>query len=86
MSATVEFESSLEGNDPRNISSRHGSVKLLEGSIQVRHVSVVVLRVVDFHGFGGNDSFNETILVSMFSFADKGSKGGFIRRHAACTR
>jgi hypothetical protein len=51
MLLTVELEGALEPNNGRDIVGRHGGIQLFNTRVQIRHVRVVMLGVVDGHGF-----------------------------------
>lgn len=54
VSPPVELERALQRNNPRDVPRRHGRVQLLQRRVQIGHVRVVVLRVVQLHRLGRN--------------------------------
>mmetsp|Transcript_21286 Transcript_21286/g.50234 ORF Transcript_21286/g.50234 Transcript_21286/m.50234 type:complete len:270 (+) Transcript_21286:127-936(+) len=63
VASAVEFERSLQSDDGRNVTGRCDGIELLQSSVEVGHVRVVVLGVVQSHGLGANDGLEGIVVV-----------------------
>mmetsp|Transcript_22573 Transcript_22573/g.64946 ORF Transcript_22573/g.64946 Transcript_22573/m.64946 type:complete len:214 (+) Transcript_22573:291-932(+) len=81
MAAAVEFHRSLQSDDGRNVTGRYGGIELLKGGVEVGHVRVVVLGVVQSHGLGTNDGFEGIVVVGKVGkrVGTAGGGGGKVR-------
>jgi hypothetical protein len=57
MSAAIEFQGPLQCNNARHISRGYSLVELFQSDIQVCHVCVVMLGMMNGHSFGGNSGY-----------------------------
>ena len=63
VSSSIELESTLESDGSRDIARRHSGINLLHSGVQVCDVRVVVLGVVNLHGFGRNGGLQRIVIV-----------------------
>lgn len=71
VSTTVEFEGSLESNGSRDITRGHGRMNLFEGGVEVGNVGLVMLGVMECHGFGRNGRLESVVIIGQI-WKDKG--------------
>ena len=76
MAAAVEFERPFQSDDARNVASRNGGIELLQGSVEVGHVGVVVLGVVQSHGLGADDGLEGVVIVGEVGKGVGTARGG----------
>ena len=79
--AAVELQRPLQADDGGDVTGRRGGVQLLERAVQVRDVGVVVLGVVDLHGFGRDGRLQRRVVVGQIGKGDftPGGGGGQVR-------
>ena len=63
MTAAVEFECPFQADDAGNVPSRNSSIELLQGGVEIGHVRVVVLGVVQSHGLSADDGLEGIVVV-----------------------
>ncbi len=76
MSAAVELDDLLEGNDGRDILLGLGLDELAERSVEVGHVGVVVLGVVDLHDLSRDEGLELAIVVGEVGEGEVGGGDG----------
>ena len=83
MSSSVEFEGSLESNGSRDITRSHGRMDLFEGGIEVGNIGLVMLGVMERHGFCGNGRLESVVIVGQIRKDKRGIRKG---RKESCRR
>merc|ERR1719422_1463919 len=63
VAATVELKSSMQPNNRRNVVLGHSIRQLLLDHVEVVHVGLVVLAVVDLHNLGGDHWLQSVVVV-----------------------
>ena len=64
MTASIEFDGGLSRDDARHVVVGDGRGELLRGRVEVRDISVVVLRVVELHDRAADDGLERGVLIT----------------------